>query len=136
MESSRAESARIRLELAEQAARAEAAKAQRLIDDFLVKAANQGLRPVPLRARLYNGASVRTDKRGWYLRQNHSIAIDTEGGYHNLVVPGGFLARLRGVRLTADQPQLVVGKGGRDGETGTLKEFLGWVLAGKVSQRD
>ena len=40
-----------------------------------------------------------------------------------------------GRTLTGDQPSLSVGKGGRDGETGTLKEFLGWVLSGQVPQQ-
>ena len=51
-----------------------------------------------------------------------------------LTVPGGWTERFKGVKLRGDQPSLSVGKGGRDGETGTLKEFLGWVLAGQVPQ--
>lgn len=134
-ENPRAEAARIRMELAEQHARAEAKEAQALIDDFIAKAHAQGLEPVPLKAQLLDGHVVKTDKRGWYLRQNHSIAIDTDGGYHSLVVPGGLMERLRGKKLTPSQPSLQVGRGGRDGETGTLKEFLGWVLEGKVNQQ-
>jgi len=34
----------------------------------------------------------------------------------------------------AARPSLQVGRGGRDGETGDLREFLAWVLAGKVPQ--
>ncbi len=132
----RAEAARIRLELAEQHARGEAKEAQALIDWFVAEAHRRGIEPVPLRATTFDGHKVRTDKRGWYLRQNHSVAIDTDGGYHSLVVAGGWGARLRGVTLPGDQPQLVVGRGGRDGETGTLREFLQWVLEGRVEQRD
>ncbi|MDO5092323.1 MAG: hypothetical protein Q4D79_02705 [Propionibacteriaceae bacterium] len=123
-----------RLDLAEQAADREAALAQRLIDQFVADAVAAGLEPVPLRATTLDGHMVRTDRRGWYLRQNHSIAIDTDGGYHVLTVPGGLKARLRGVRLEPTRPSLQVGRGGRDGETGDLSEFLAWVLAGKVPQ--
>lgn len=121
-----------RLELAEQAADREAAHAQRLIDQFVADAVAAGLEPVPLKATTLDGHVVRTDRRGWYLRQNHSIAIDTDGGYHVLTVPGGLKARLRGVRLEPTRPPLQVGRGGRDGETGDLAEFLAWVLEGKV----
>lgn len=130
----RAADARRRVELGEQAARREAVAAQVLIDEFVRTAQAQGLSPVPLKATTLDGHTVKTDKTGWYLRQNKSIAIDTEGGYHSLVVPGGLRERFRGVKLSGDQPSLSVGKGGRDGETGTLKEFLGWVLAGQVPQ--
>jgi hypothetical protein len=41
------------------------------------------------------------------------------------------LERLRGVKLAAAPPPLVVGRGGRDGETGDLVEFLDRVLAQK-----
>ena len=130
----RARDAQRRVELGEQAARLEAVAAQRLIDEFLVQIKESGPAPVPLRATTLDGHNVRTDKVGWYLRQNHSIAIDVDGGYHVLTVPGGWRERLRGVKLTPVLPPLQVGKGGRDGETGDLKEFLGWVLEGRVQQ--
>lgn len=130
----RAADARRRVELGEQAARREATAAQVLIDEFITAALAQGLTPVPLRATTFDGHVVKTDKTGWYLRQNKSIAIDVDGGYHSLTVPGGWKERFRGVKLQATQPSLSVGKGGRDGETGTLREFLGWVLAGQVPQ--
>ncbi|WP_297745712.1 hypothetical protein [uncultured Tessaracoccus sp.] len=132
----RAEAARIRLQLAEQQARSEALEAQVLIDEFVLQAKQQGLASVPLKATTYSGHKVKTDKRGWYLRQNHSVAIDEDGGFHHLVVGGGLKERLRGVKLPGTQPTLVVGRGGRDGETGYLREFLQWVLEGKVNQAD
>lgn len=39
------------------------------------------------------------------------------------------MARLTGVKLQPTDPPLVVGRGGRDGETGDLREFLDWRLA-------
>ena len=78
----------------------------------------------PLRAELYSGQRVKTDKTGWYLRKNESVAVGTDGGYYILTVPGGLKERVRGVKLKPSPPPLIVGKGGRDGETGDLSEFL------------
>ncbi len=125
-----------RVELGRRQEQREAAAAQQLIDEFLAEAKKQGLAPVPLIAQTLSGHKVRTDKHGWYLRRNHSLAIGEDGGYYVLTVPGGWLERLRGVNLEPRLPPLRVGAGGRDGETGYLAEFLQWVLAGQVAQRD
>ena len=129
--SGRAEDARVRAELAASSGRFEAEKAQVLIDAFVAKAMELGIAPEPLGAHTFAGVEVKTDKLGWYIRKNHSIAVGTDGGYYQLTVPGGsgFLERLRGVKLAATPPPLVVGRGGRDGETGDLTEFLDRVLA-------
>lgn len=121
---SRAEEAARRAELAAGAERAESAKAQEMIDAFLRDAAAAGIAAEPLKATLYTGQTVRTDKRGWYLRKNQSVAVGEDGGYYILTVPGGLRERLRGVQLRPSPPPLIVGKGGRDGETGDLTEFL------------
>ena len=129
----RAEDARVRAELAASSGRYESERAQVLIDAFVAHAMELGIAPEPLRARTFAGAEVKTDKLGWYIRTNHSIAVGTDGGYYQLTVPGGsgLLERLRGVKLAASPPPLVVGRGGRDGETGDLSEFLERVLARK-----
>ena len=118
-----------RAALAEKAAEREAVRAQVLIDRFVADALASGLEPVPLRARTLDGHEVRTDRRG------RSVAVDTDGGYHVLHVPGGLMARLRGVKLEPTRPSLRVGQGGRDGETGDLEEFLAWALEGRIPQR-
>lgn len=130
----RQQAARIRHELSMGNARAEAARATVLIDEFIASARDKGLEPRPLKARTLEGHVVKTDKTGWYLRTNHSVAIDTEGNYYSLVVPGGLMERLRGVKLTPTLAPLVIGRGGRDGETGDLKEFLEWTLNGAIPQ--
>ncbi|RMB61420.1 hypothetical protein [Tessaracoccus antarcticus] len=130
----RAADAQRRVEMGQQAARREAQAAQVLIDEFVATALANGPAPVPLKATTLDGHVVKTDKTGWYLRQNHSVAIDVDGGYHTLTVPGGWMERFRGVKLPGTQPSLEVGRGGRDGETGYLREFLAWVLAGRVAQ--
>jgi hypothetical protein len=125
---SRAEEAARRVELAAGQERAESRKAQVLIDQFLLDAEAAGIAPQPLRATLYTGQSVKTDKTGWYLRKNQSLAIGSDGSYYVLTVPGGLRERFTGVKLTPSPPPLIVGKGGRDGETGDLAEFLRWRL--------
>ncbi|GAB3708505.1 hypothetical protein [Mariniluteicoccus flavus] len=108
----------------ERARAAEAARAQELIDAFVARAEREDIAPVPLRATLPGGHRVRTDRSGWYLRRNELLAIGTDGGYYNLSVPGGLRERLAGVRLVAAPPPMVIGRGGRDGESGDLAEFL------------
>ena len=125
---SRAEEAARRAELAANANRAESKQAQVLIDRFVTDARERGIAPVPLRATLYSGQSVKTDKVGWYLRKNQSLAIGEDGSYYVLTVPGGWRERLSGVKLKPSPPPMVVGKGGRYGESGDLAEFLRWRL--------
>ena len=124
----RAEDAARRADLAAGDVRAEAVRAQRLIDAFLVSAQQLGLSPQPLEARLLSGHKVRTDKAGWYLRRDRSVAIGADGGYYQLLVPGGLRERLRGVRLRPTPPPLVIGRGGKDGENGPLQDFLDRLL--------
>ena len=121
---SRAEEAARRAELAAGQERAESRRAQELIDAFVADATAAGIAPEPLRATLYTGQAVKTNQRGWYLRKNQSVAVGEDGSYYILTVPGGMKERLRGVRLTASPPPMIIGKGGRDGETGDLAEFL------------
>jgi hypothetical protein len=125
---SRAEEAARRAELAAAQERGESVQAQKLIDEFLVKASALGIEPEPLRATLYTGQSVKTDKRGWYLRKNRSLAIGDDGSYYILTVPGGLRERFSGAKLRASPPPLIVGKGGRDGESGDIADFLAWRL--------
>jgi len=121
---SRAEEAARRAELAAARDQAESREAQGMIDGFVAEAKARGLAPEPLRATLFDGHAVRTDKNGWYLRKNKSVAIGEDGAYYVLTVPGGLRERLSGVRLQPSPPPLEVGRGGRDGETGDLAEFL------------
>ncbi len=125
---SRAEEAARRAELAANQQRGESAKAQLLVDQFLIDAAAAGIEPERLQANLFDGATVRTDKTGWYVRRNRSLAIGDDGSFYVLTVPGGWKERLRGVRLQPSPPPLEIGKGGRDGESGPLADFLQWTL--------
>jgi len=108
---------------------AEAARARALIEDFLARARETGLRPVPLHARGFDGRGrYRTGLQGWYLRRNETVGIDTEGNFYVLAVPGGLKALLTGQRPLPSDPPLVLGRGGKDGESIDLAEALERVL--------
>ncbi len=109
--------------------RAEAQQAQKLIDAFVAEAGRRGLRPEPLRAQTYAGASLKTDQEGWYLNRSRSVAIGADGRYYRLIVPGSALARFTGVKLQPEDPPLLVAAGGRDGEGGDLAWFLDRILS-------
>jgi hypothetical protein len=113
-----------REELARAAQRREAAAAQLQLDEFVTVLRAAGVKPHPLQATLLNGVRVRTGLLGWYLNRAETIAIDQVGRYFQLICPGSPLARITGVRVHPAEPTLVVGRGGRDGETGDLSEFL------------
>ena len=124
MVSSRQEDARRRQELADAALRNESVAAQVLIEEFVATAAGRGLQPEPLRALLMDGTRVKSDQVGWYINKSQTLAIAPDGRFFKLLTTGGRFARFTGVKLTPSPPPLVVGRGGRDGETGDLKDFL------------
>ena len=100
---------------------AEAAQARRLIADFL----RQAPPPEPLTCLSYNGRTrYRTKLMGWYLNKNRTVAVDTAGEYYLLLVPHSFWARMTGVTPRPQQPPLIVGEGGRDGESMPLRDLL------------
>lgn len=108
---------------------AESAAARDLLADFVAAARARGIAPEPLRARTFTGgATYRTSVEGWYLRRNRSVAVGTDGEFYVLGVPASISARLRGARLVPSDPPLVLGKGGRDGESVDLAEALARVL--------
>ncbi|MDQ7992950.1 MAG: hypothetical protein AAGC63_16020 [Propionicimonas sp.] len=118
-----------RAELATAAARAEAAAAQRQLDAFVAEAAARGLAPEPLQATLLDGRRVRTPLLGWYLNAARTVAVGPKAEFYNLVTAGSPLARFTGVTPQPATPVLEIGRGGRDGETGALADFLARSLA-------
>lgn len=128
VENQRQADARRRHELASAAAQAEAQAAQVQLDAFVVSLQDAGVDPEPLSATLLNGTRVKTDRVGWYLNAAKSLAVGPDGSYYSLVAAGGVMARFTGVRVEATQPTLVIGRGGRDGETGDLSDFLARAL--------
>jgi hypothetical protein len=104
---------------------AEVAEARRLVADFARAAHARGLRLTALTARAYNGrATYRTGLRGWYLRPDRSLAVGADGGFYVLTVPASLRARVTGVVVQPQDPRLIVGEGGRDGESMPLAALL------------
>lgn len=126
--SSRHEDARRREELAAAALRNESVAAQALVDEFVAATQQRGLQPEPLRAVLMDGTRVKSDQVGFYLNKARTLAIAPDGRFFQLLTTGGRFARFTGVKLAPVPPPLVVGRGGRDGETGDLKDFLARAL--------
>ena len=68
---------------------------------------------------------TRTDRTGWYLRRDHSLAVTEQGDFLVLTRPLPWHAGLGGpVPVPASDPPLVVGRGGRDGDSIDLAELL------------
>jgi hypothetical protein len=104
---------------------AETAQARELVAAFVREAHVRGLPTTPLTARGYHGrARYRTGLRGWYLVPDGSLAVGEDGGFYLLAVPASWRARLTGARLTPQDPPLVVGEGGRDGDSIPLRTLL------------
>jgi hypothetical protein len=102
-----------------------------LLLDFVQAARDRGLTPVPLEARARTGrATYRTGLTGWYLKRNRTVGVDTAGDFYVLSAPASLGARLTGVTLVPSDPPLVVGAGGRDGESIPLDELLTLRLQG------
>ncbi len=118
-------------EMAEAARRREGEAAQVLVDQFVKDARDRGIAPVPLEAAQLNGRRVKTDKTGWYVNKSRSIAIGEDGSWYVLTVPSSVLGRFRVAKLESSLPELVVGRGARDGESGDLPDFLERVLNGE-----
>jgi hypothetical protein len=110
---------------------AESARARELIAAFVQEALERGPAPVELRARSYDGRSrFRTPLRGWYLRRDESVAVDVDGEFYVLTAPSSVAARFRGVTPAPSDPPLVLGAGGKDGESLDLVQALDRVLHG------
>jgi len=108
---------------------AESRQARELIAQFVREAMVRGVPTAPLVARSYNGrAHYRTELRGWYLRRNETVAVTTDGDFYLLSVPASLRARIRGAAPVPSDPPLILGKGGRDGESIDLADALARAL--------
>ncbi len=97
---------------------AESDRARSLIADFVRTAVEREVAPVPLRAQGYGGRGrYRTPLRGWYLRKDETVAVATDGEFYVLTVPRTLGAALHGATPRPQDPPLVIGAGGKDGES-------------------
>jgi hypothetical protein len=103
----------------------ESLQARKLVEQFVREAVARGLRQTPLRARAYNGRSTyRTPLRGWYLKRNATLAVDVDANFYVMSTATSFRALIAGAEVPPADPPLVVGAGGRDGESMPLQELL------------
>ncbi|WP_433538090.1 hypothetical protein ACQPZK_10380 [Micromonospora sp. CA-249363] len=108
---------------------AEQERAAELVAWFVAEATRRGLPTTRLVARGYDGRGrYRTGLRGWYVDRAETRAVDVAGRFHLLTVPGGPRARLFGVDPQPSPPPLVIGAGGRDGESIPLRTLLSRLL--------
>lgn len=116
---------------------AESSQARVLLAEFVAAATQRGRAPVPLRARSYDGRfRYRTATTGWYLRRNETVAVGTDGEFYVLSVPASLRALVAGATLVPSDPPLVLGKGGRDGESIDLADALEIALGDRPAQSD
>ncbi len=109
---------------------AEHARARALLERFAA-VARERLPAEPLRVRGYGGAgSARSDVTGWYLRADRAAGLGTDGRFYVLTAPLGLRERLRGVELRETPPPMVLGAGGKDGESIDLPDALERLLPG------
>lgn len=109
----------------EQRRAAERAEAAELVAGFVAEATRRGLATTRLAARDYAGSGrYRTRLTGWYVDRARTRAVDVDGRFHLLTVPGGLRARLFGAEPQPSPPPLIVGEGGRDGESVPLRALL------------
>lgn len=71
-----------------------------------------------------NGRTARTKLFGWYLKADRSVAVDVDGAFYILTRPLSLKDCLFGVEVTPSAEQMVLGKGGRDGESIDLPDAL------------
>ncbi|MFU8873759.1 hypothetical protein [Micromonospora sp. SL4-19] len=104
---------------------AEQTEATKLVARFAAEANRRGLRTDRLTAAPYAGRGrYRTRVTGWYVDRARTRAVDTEGRFYLLTVPPSLRSRLFGVDPEPSPPPLVVGRGGRDGESLPLAALL------------
>ncbi|WP_089155638.1 hypothetical protein [Micromonospora sp. NBS 11-29] len=109
---------------------AERAEAAQLVTAFTAEATRRGLRPVRLTATGYDGRGrYRTPLTGWYLDRARTRAVGTDGRFYLLTVPAGLRARLFGAEPSPSPAPLVIGEGGRDGDSIPLRALLDRRLA-------
>ncbi|MGQ5264294.1 hypothetical protein ACTWLT_26460 [Micromonospora sp. ZYX-F-536] len=116
---------------------AEQAKAAELVAWFVAEATRRGLPTTRLTARGYDGRGrYRTGLTGWYVDRAGERAVDVAGRFHLLTVRGGLRARLFGADPQPSPAPLVVGAGGRDGESIPLRTLLTRLLEDGTGGRD
>ncbi|MGC4808150.1 hypothetical protein [Micromonospora sp. DT233] len=104
---------------------AERAEAAGIVAWFVAEATRRGLPTERLHARPYDGPGrYRTRLTGWYVDRARVRAVDTAGRWYVLTVPASLRARLLGADPPPSPAPLIVGEGGRDGDSIPLRTLL------------
>ncbi|WP_277207290.1 hypothetical protein [Isoptericola croceus] len=110
--------------------------AEAMLAEFVTAAGAARLAAEPLQVKGYGGrGTARTSLRGWYLRTDRTAAVSTAGDFYVLTAPLGLLDRVRGVRPEPKRPPLVLGAGGKDGDSIDLVDALERLLPGWRERR-
>ncbi|MFI9526824.1 hypothetical protein [Micromonospora rosaria] len=121
---------RAHAEAAERQRADEQAEAARLVAEFAAEAVRRGLPTTRLVAHGHDGhGRYRTPLTGWYVDRARTRAVDAEGRFYLLLVPPSLRARLFGAVPRPSPAPLVIGAGGRDGESIPLRALLDRRLA-------
>ncbi len=108
---------------------AESAQARVLLADFVRRAKEQGLPAERLIVQGYGGkGSAKSQVTGWYLRYDRAVGVGDDCEFYVLTAPLTLLDRVRGITVTPTDPPLVIGQGGRDGDTIDLVQALDRLL--------
>lgn len=104
-------------------------QAEALLAEFFAVVVSHGPTPTRLKVRGYGGkGEARTRLTGWYLRADRTAALGTDGAFYVLIAPLSTLDRLRGTTPTSTRPPMILGEGGKDGESIDLPDALEKVL--------
>lgn len=119
------ENARARADLFAARERAESELAAAHLAQFVAAAKAAGLPAEELVVRKPGTSRfARTELRGWYLKADRSMAVSEDGAFYLLTAPLTITERFRGFNPKPSPPPLILGKGGRDGESIDLVEAL------------
>ncbi|GAA1868337.1 hypothetical protein [Myceligenerans crystallogenes] len=126
----RTEAARLQAERLRERQDVEHARAEAMLARFARAAREAGLATEPLVVVGYGGRGrARTPLRGWYLRTDRTAAVSDDGAFYVLTAPLSLLDRVRGVHPEPRRPPLVLGAGGKDGDSIELAAALDRLLA-------
>jgi hypothetical protein len=104
---------------------AETQQAAEHVAAFVEQARAHNLPTTRLRAGSLNGRTTyKTALEGWYLKRNRTLAIGVDGNFYIMSASPSLTARVTGVVVHPSDPPLVVGAGGRDGESMPIAEIL------------
>ena len=109
---------------------AEHERAEALLASFLPVVKAHGPAPVELVVQGYGGqGSAKSNLRGWYLRNNRTCALGTDGKFYVLIAPlNRFHPSFMKVKVAPTRPPLIIGEGGKDGDSIDLADAVERIL--------